>query len=202
MLRLERSFGGGQGGKVGVDVERLVVLFLVPELLQVLQHGRQLSSGSLLLRLVAGFLLLASVLAGGVGGGEEVEELRGVHVLEACVVLVHHAVGDAQLEALQPHDLLLQRPLGDQPVDVDDVLLADTVRAVHGLEVAHRIPIMLDEDHSVSAGEVQPEPPDVRGEEQDVDGGVGVELLLHLEAPCVGRASVHAQESDRRHARA
>ena len=57
---------------------------------------------------------------------------------------------------------------------------------------------MLHKDDCVSSGEIKPEPPDVRGEEQHVDGWVSVELLLHLEAPCVGRSSVLENPGDAR----
>eukprot|EP00961_Rhodomonas_salina_P244099 3298208-Rhodomonas_salina.2 len=92
--------------------------------------------------------------------------------------------------------------LAHSPVDVDDVLLSDAMCTVHGLEVAHRVPVVLDEDDGVGARQVEPQPPDVRGQEQHVDGRVAVELLLHLEAPRVRRPAVHAQVRHRRHARA
>lgn len=56
-----------------------------------------------------------------------------------------------------PHDLLLERVPRDQAVHVDHVLLADAVRAVHGLQVLHGVPVVLHEDHGVRARQVQPE---------------------------------------------
>lgn len=49
---------------------------------------------------------------------EEVEELVGAHALHAGVVLADDGVGDAHLELLQTHDLLLQRAPSDQSVHV------------------------------------------------------------------------------------
>lgn len=57
---------------------------------------------------------------------EEVEELVCAHALQAGVVLADHRVGDAHLEFLQTHDLLLQCASCDQPVHVDDPFLHDT----------------------------------------------------------------------------
>lgn len=54
---------------------------------------------------------------------EEVEELVGAHALQAGVVLADDGVGDAHLELLQTHDLLLQRAPSDQSVHVDHPFL-------------------------------------------------------------------------------
>lgn len=54
---------------------------------------------------------------------EEVEELVGAHALQAGVVLADDSVGNAHLEFLQTHDLLLQCAPSDQPVHVDHPFL-------------------------------------------------------------------------------
>lgn len=54
---------------------------------------------------------------------EEVEELVGAHALQAGVVLADDSVGDAHLEFLQTHDLLLQCAPSDQPVHIDHPFL-------------------------------------------------------------------------------
>lgn len=54
---------------------------------------------------------------------EEVEELVCAHALQARVLLADDSVGDAHLEFLQSHDLLLQRASRDQPVHVHNPFL-------------------------------------------------------------------------------
>lgn len=57
---------------------------------------------------------------------KEVEELVCAHALQAGIVLADDSVGDAHLELLQTHDLLLQCASCDQPVYVDDPFLHNT----------------------------------------------------------------------------
>lgn len=57
---------------------------------------------------------------------EEVEELVCAHALQAGVVLADDSVGDAHLEFLQTHDLLLQCASCDQPVHVHHSFLHNT----------------------------------------------------------------------------
>ena len=71
------------------------------------------------------------------------------------------------LEDNVPHDLLFQRALGNQPVHVDDLLLPDTVRAVHRLQVRLRVPVRVIEDDDVGGGEVDAEPARAGREEED-----------------------------------
>lgn len=59
---------------------------------------------------------------------EEVEELVSAHALQAGVVLADDGVGDAHLEFLQTHDLLLQRSPSNQPVHVDHAFLHGDTR--------------------------------------------------------------------------
>jgi hypothetical protein len=47
--------------------------------------------------------------------------------------------------------------MGGRPyeaVDVDGILLADAVRAAHGLQVVLRVPIRVEDDHRVGGGQV------------------------------------------------
>ena len=56
-----------------------------------------------------------------------------------------------------PHDLLLQRALRDEAVDIDDLLLTDAMRTVHGLGVVRRIPIVVIENNRIGSREVDAE---------------------------------------------
>src|SRR5262249_26100175 len=93
------------------------------------------------------------------------------------------------LPSLQPHDLLLQSVSGDEPVHRNNALLANAVGTVHGLQVALRVPVVLNKDHRVGTGQVQAQTADMRGQEQSVDSGVRVELLDQRKASrCLCRA--------------
>jgi len=59
--------------------------------------------------------------------------LTRVECSVAAANLVHHGVGDVQFEALQAHDLLLERVARQHAVHVHRPLLAQPMRAVHGL---------------------------------------------------------------------
>ena len=50
---------------------------------------------------------------------KEVQQLVGPHAAQRRIVRADDSLGNVQLEALQPHDLLLQRVFGDEAVDVD-----------------------------------------------------------------------------------
>lgn len=148
-------------------------------------HNTHLGSGSI--RTAArrpGVLLVGVDL-------EEVEELVGAHGLERGVFLRDDGVGNVDLEFLQAHNLLLERAAGDEAVDVDRALLANAVGAVHGLQILHRVPVVLEEDDRVGAGEVEPEPADVSGQQHEVDARVLVEGRHHLVALALVRLAVH-----------
>ena len=65
--------------------------------------------------------------------GEQVQQATSIHGFEGHIVLVHHRVGNIQLEALQPHDLVLQAVPGQQPVHIHCALLTQPVCSIHGL---------------------------------------------------------------------
>lgn len=69
--------------------------------------------------------------------------------------------------------------LHEQPVHVDGARLPDAVRPVHGLQVLHGVPVMLQEHHGVRAGQVQPQPAHVRRQQQH--------LRVHALTPAAGR---------------
>lgn len=68
-----------------------------------------------------------------------------------------------------PHDLLFQGASGYKSVNVDDLLLADSVSAIHGLQILHRIPIVLDEDDRVGSRQVQSQPADLSCQQQHIN---------------------------------
>ena len=94
--------------------------------------------------------------------------------------------------AYAPHDLGLERVARDEPVHVDDLLLAEAVRAVHGLQVLARVPVVLHEDDRVGAREREAEAADLRREQQHVDARVGIECLHDAVALLRRHAAVEA----------
>lgn len=74
-----------------------------------------------------------------------------------------------------PHYLLLQRVPRQDAINIDNPFLANAMRAVHGLEVLHGVPVVLHEDHRVCSGEVEAQAADGRGHHEAVDGRVAVE---------------------------
>ena len=52
-------------------------------------------------------------------------------------------------------NLLLEGAARDDAVHVYDLLLADAMGAVHGLDVLLRVPVVLDEDDGVGARQVE-----------------------------------------------
>lgn len=65
-------------------------------------------------------------------------------------------------------NLFLQGTARNDAVDVDYLLLTDTMRAVHGLNVLLRVPVMLDEDDRISTSQVESETTNTGCQEQDV----------------------------------
>lgn len=70
--------------------------------------------------------------------------------LNRCSLIVSHVF---TLDS--PHDLLLQCAPCDEAVDVDDLLLTETMRAVHGLQILHRVPVVVDKDDRVGSSKVE-----------------------------------------------
>ena len=63
-----------------------------------------------------------------------------------------------------PHDLFFQCTLGDEAVDIDNLLLAEPVSAIHRLQVFHRVPVVLDKDDRVCTSQGQAKTADVCGQ--------------------------------------
>lgn len=97
-----------------------------------------------------------------------------------------------------PHDLLLQRPPRDQPIHINDPLLSQPMRPIHRLQIPHRVPIMLHKHDRVRARQVQAQPTHLCSEQQDVDGGIGVECLGDGVSAGGGGRAVHAEVGERR----
>ena len=78
-----------------------------------------------------------------------------------------------------PHDLLFQSASGYKPINVDDLLLANSVGAIHGLQILHRIPIVLDEDDRIGSRQVQSETTNLSCQQQHVDRWILIEPFHH-----------------------
>jgi hypothetical protein len=76
-----------------------------------------------------------------------------------------------------PHDLLLERPFGDEPIDVYDLLLAQPMRPIHRLQILHGVPVVLHKDDRIRPRQIQPEPSDLGRQQQHVDARIGIERL-------------------------
>ena len=50
--------------------------------------------------------------------------------------------------------------------------LSNAVRAIHGLQVLHGVPVVLEENHRVGAGQVEAETAHARRQEENVDRGI------------------------------
>jgi hypothetical protein len=132
---------------------------------------------------------------------EEVEQLRGVHGLEALIVLVDHAVGDVELELLQTHNLLLQGAARDQTIHIHRLLLTDAVSAVHGLQIFHGVPVVLHEDHRVRCLQIEAQSSHSGGEQHAIDRDVVVEACHQLCALIGGHGAVESHVGDGGHVR-
>ncbi len=67
------------------------------------------------------------------------------------------------------------------PVDVDSVLLAYPVRSRHGLEVVLGVPVAVKDDHGVSSGQVDAQPPCSGGQQEGkITGAWSIEVLHRL----------------------
>ena len=73
------------------------------------------------------------------------------------------------------HDLLLQSSSRYQPEDRHYFLLADAVSSIHGLQILHRVPVVLHENHRISASQVETEASHVSRHQQNIDGRIRIE---------------------------
>ncbi|GIX62447.1 orotidine 5'-phosphate decarboxylase [Babesia caballi] len=112
-----------------------------------------------------------------------------VVVLAVEVALVHHDVVQPPLLQLLAPDVLLDRVLADEPVDVDLPGLPDAVAAVHRLPVHRGVPVRVVKNDRVRARQREPDPARAGGGNEEKDLGVLVELgddpLPHVD---LGRA--------------
>ena len=76
-----------------------------------------------------------------------------------------------------PEDLLLQRASRDDAVHVDDLLLTDTMGAIHGLHIFLRIPIMLHEDDGIGTSQIKTQTTNACCEEEHIVARVAVESV-------------------------
>ena len=79
------------------------------------------------------------------------------------------------------------------------LFLPDPVSPVHGLEILHRVPIVLHEDDGVGPGQIETQPPHGRGDQEQIHGDVVVELV-HDSLSLSGRnGAVHPEVGHSRH---
>ena len=90
-----------------------------------------------------------------------------------------HGVGQGALGVEHLGDAVLDRALGDQPVDLHGPGLADAVRAVGGLVLDGRVPPAVVVDDVVGAGEVQAGAGRLQRQQEDRDLA-GLEAVDHL----------------------
>lgn len=55
---------------------------------------------------------------------------------------------------------------------------------VHGLQIPHGVPVVFHKHHGVCTRQVQTQTPDMRGQQQHVDGGVVVKSEVQREKAC------------------
>ena len=70
-------------------------------------------------------------------------------------------------DGLPLKDFLLDCRLSDEPVHIHLLLLADSVSAIHGLEVNLRVPVRVIEDDMVRGHQVKAETSCTSGEHED-----------------------------------
>jgi len=101
-------------------------------------------------------------------------------VLEAATVLLNQQRVSFELYHLSLDNLFFNGALGDQPVYVDAVLLADTMRTVHCLKIHLRVPVAIIDDHGVCGSEINTESTSSCAQEKDELRGVICRELADL----------------------
>src|ERR1017187_9605115 len=91
--------------------------------------------------------------------GEQAADVLAVQAAAEDAAAVEHAGEELGLALFQRQHLLLDRVLGDQPVDHHVPGLADPVRPVDCLGFGCRVPPRIEQEAVVGLSEVQPEPP-------------------------------------------
>ena len=80
-----------------------------------------------------------------------------VPLLVVELAFLHDKMVDLELPRGPFYDLLLDRALGDEPVDNDFALLANPVGSVDGLQVHLRVPVRVEYYHDVGCVQVDPQ---------------------------------------------
>ena len=116
------------------------------------------------------------------------------HLVLAQVLLVlgqpplldHHPI-QPQLHRRPLHDLLVDGVLGDHPEHLDLLLLTDSVRPIHGLQVHLRVPVGVKEDDDVGGVEIDAQSAGPRRQHEDELGRARSVVLLDLSVPVLVR---------------
>lgn len=101
-------------------------------------------------------------------------------------------VGKELLEDLSMVDLLLNCAGRHQSIDLDLSLLSQSPSSLASLNVGGRVPVRIVDDDTISSCEVDTETADLRGEEEDMQVWVVVELINESLSIFDGGVAVHA----------
>jgi len=117
-------------------------------------------------------------------GLEKVGELEIGDLSRGDVTTASLYEGPSQIffEALQVHDLVFDSVAHNESVDYNSAHLADTVGPVHSLQIVHRVPIVLGEDHNIGACQRQAQTAHRSRQDQHSHGLIMIELIDDLEA--------------------
>eukprot|EP00964_Phaeocystis_antarctica_P141177 scaffold106158_cov45-Phaeocystis_antarctica.AAC.2 len=124
------------------------------------------------------------------GRREQLAQVARLEDAPALLGLLEHAVAQVLLEDLPVVDLLLERVGRHQPVDRDRALLPHAPRALLGLAIVGGVPVGIDEEHAVGAGEVDAEAAGACRQQEAKDRRVLVEVIDESEAPRDRRRAV------------
>ena len=86
---------------------------------------------------------------------EELAHILSRHRRGGELTLTDHRIEERRLRLLELHDLLLNRALGDQAVDVHLLVLADAVNTVHRLLFGGGVPPRIDNKHIVGLCQIK-----------------------------------------------
>ena len=106
-------------------------------------------------------------------------------------------VGEKRFENLPVVNFLFNGACRHQPVDGDVSLLAQTPCPFSCLNVGRRIPIWIEYDDAIGAGQIDAEPTNFRCEQKYMVVFVGIESIHQLLAFADGRRTVHAKVAHR-----
>lgn len=120
---------------------------------------------------------------------QKVGQLAFLNVLDRCVVYIDDCVGEVGLEALYAHDFLLEGVLGDKSIDVQDILLPQSVSAVDSLHIDSRVVVVVEHNDDVGRGEVEAIAAHHGGDQQHFDVGIIIEFLGYCKSLVVADGS-------------